>query len=130
MHTGDAAWMDEDGYIFIADRLKDMIISGGENIYSAEVENALAQHPAVAACAVIGIPSEQWGEAVHAVVIPKSGANPSAQDLVAHCKALIAHYKCPRTVEFRNALPLSGAGKVLKTTLREPFWQGRAKQVA
>jgi long-chain acyl-CoA synthetase len=130
MHTGDGAWMDEDGYIFITDRLKDMIISGGENIFSAEVENALAQHPAVAACAVIGIPSPQWGETVHAVVIPHAGALVDQDELVNHCKALIAHYKCPRSIEFRDALPLSGAGKVLKTRLREPFWHGHARHVA
>jgi acyl-CoA synthetase (AMP-forming)/AMP-acid ligase II len=129
MHTGDGAWMDEDGYIFIADRLKDMIISGGENIYSAEVENALSRHPAVAACAVIGIPSEQWSETVHAVVVRKPGQDPSIEDLVAHCRTLIAHYKCPRSVEFCDALPLSGAGKVLKTKLREPHWQGRNRRV-
>ncbi len=130
MHTGDGAYMDEDGFIFIADRLKDMIISGGENIYSAEVENALAQHPAVAACAVIGIPSDQWGESVHAVVVLKPDVKPEASELIDHCKALIAGYKCPRSVEFVAALPLSGAGKVLKTTLREPFWKGRTRNVA
>jgi acyl-CoA synthetase (AMP-forming)/AMP-acid ligase II len=133
MHTGDGAYMDQDGFIFIADRLKDMIISGGENIYSAETENAVAQHPAVAACAVIGIPSEQWGEAVHAVVVLKTGEAGEAIDaeaLIAHCKTLIAGYKCPRSVGFVDALPLSGAGKVLKTTLREPYWQGRDRAVA
>jgi acyl-CoA synthetase (AMP-forming)/AMP-acid ligase II len=130
MHTGDAAWMDDDGYIFIADRLKDMIITGGENVYSAEVENALAQHPDVAACAVIGIPSDQWGESVHAVVVAKPGTSPTAEALIAHCKALIANYKCPRSVELVTALPLSGAGKVLKTTLREPFWKDRSRNVA
>jgi long-chain acyl-CoA synthetase len=130
MHTGDGAWMDEDGFIFIADRLKDMIISGGENVYSGEVENAIAQHPAVTACAVIGIPSEQWGESVHAVVVLQPGQAVSAEDLIAHCKSLIAGYKCPRSVNFVDALPLSGAGKVLKTKLREPFWQGRERNVA
>jgi len=130
MHTGDGAWMDDDGFIFIADRLKDMIISGGENIYSAEVENALAQHASVAACAVIGIPNEQWGESVHAVVVLKPGHAGDAEGLIAHCKALIAGYKCPRSVDFVEALPLSGAGKVLKTTLREPFWAGRSRKVA
>jgi len=130
MHTGDGAWMDDDGFIFIADRLKDMIISGGENIYSAEVENAIAQHPAVAACAVIGIPSDLWGEEVHAVVVRKPGNDTSTADLIAHCKSLIAGYKCPRSVAFADALPLSGAGKVLKTRLREPFWRGRERAVA
>lgn len=130
MHTGDGAYMDDEGFIFIADRLKDMIITGGENVYSAEVENALAQHPGVASCAVIGIPSVEWGETVHAVVVAKPGASATAEELMAHCKQLIAHYKCPRSVDFREALPLSGAGKVLKTTLREPFWKNRTRNVA
>ena len=130
MHTGDGGRMDDDGFISVVDRIKDMIKTGGENVYSAEVENALAQHPAVAACAVIGVPSEQWGEAVHAVVVCKPGAKVSAADLMAHCKSLIAGYKSPRSVDFIEALPLSGAGKVLKTKLREPFWQGRDRGVA
>ncbi|MEJ8827187.1 long-chain-fatty-acid--CoA ligase [Variovorax humicola] len=130
MHTGDGAWMDEDGFIFVADRLKDMIITGGENVYSAEVENAIAQHSAVAACAVIGIPSEEWGEAVHAVVVRKPQQEVEREALIAHCKALIAGYKCPRSVAFVDALPLSGTGKVLKTRLREPYWQGRERAVA
>jgi acyl-CoA synthetase (AMP-forming)/AMP-acid ligase II len=122
--------MDDDGFIFIADRLKDMIITGGENVYSVEVENALARHPAVLACAVIGVPSEQWGEAVHAVVVKKPGSDVAVDELIAHCKTLIAGYKCPLSVAFADALPLSGAGKVLKTKLREPFWQGRERAVA
>ncbi len=130
LHTGDAAWMDEEGFIFISDRLKDMIISGGENVYSTEVENALFQHPAVAQCAVIGIPDEKWGERVHAVVVPKPGAERDAAALIAHCRALIADYKCPRSVEFRNdPLPLSGAGKILKTELRQPYWADRGRGV-
>ena len=130
MHTGDGGKMDEDGFISVVDRIKDMIKTGGENVYSAEVENALAQHPAVLASAVIGIPDEQWGEAVHAVVVRKPGQDASATDLIAHCKKLIAGYKSPRSVDFIDALPLSGAGKVLKTKLREPFWQGRDRRVA
>jgi acyl-CoA synthetase (AMP-forming)/AMP-acid ligase II len=111
--------------------MKDMIISGGENVYSAEVENAINQHPAVAACAVIGIPSEEWGETVHAVVVLKPGQGVQSDDeLIAHCKTLIAGYKCPRSVAVVEALPLSGAGKVLKTKLREPFWQDRQRSVA
>jgi acyl-CoA synthetase (AMP-forming)/AMP-acid ligase II len=129
MHTGDGAYMDDDGFIFIVDRMKDMIISGGENVYSAEVENALVQHPAVAACAVVAIPSDQWGESVHAVVVRKPGDEVSAESLIEHCKSLIAGYKCPRSVDFVDALPLSAAGKVLKTKLREPFWRGRERAV-
>ena len=130
MHTGDGGRMDEDGFITVVDRMKDMIKTGGENVYSAEVENALAKHPGVAASAVIAIPSEQWGEAVHAVVVLNRGQVISVAELIAHCKTLIAGYKCPRSIDFADALPLSGAGKVLKTKLREPFWQSRASGVA
>jgi long-chain acyl-CoA synthetase len=130
LHTGDAAWMDEEGFIFISDRLKDMIISGGENVYSTEVEQALYQHPSVAQCAVIGVPDERWGERVHAVVVPKPGAERDAQALIAHCRALIADFKCPRSIDFQDEpLPLSGAGKILKTELRKPYWDGRARSV-
>jgi long-chain acyl-CoA synthetase len=129
MHTGDGGRMDEDGYLFIVDRMKDMIVSGGENVFSAEVENALSLHPAVAASAVIGIPSDAWGEAVHAVVVLKAGASADFDALSAHCHALIAGYKCPRSVEFREALPMTGAGKIQKTELRKPYWEGRARAV-
>lgn len=121
---------------FIVDRVKDMIVSGGENVYSAEVENALAQHPAVAISAVIGIPSEQWGEAVHAVVVLKPnmtqdiGDNEKlSKELIEHCRQVIAGYKCPRSVEFRNALPMTGAGKIQKVELRKPFWEGKDRAV-
>ncbi|MNO62650.1 Long-chain-fatty-acid--CoA ligase [compost metagenome] len=129
LHTGDAGYVDADGYLFIVDRVKDMIVSGGENVYSAEVENALARHPAVAMCAVIGIPHETWGEAVHAVVTLKPGCSADETELRAHCREFIAGYKCPKTVEFRDAMPLSGAGKILKRDLREPYWQDRARAV-
>jgi acyl-CoA synthetase (AMP-forming)/AMP-acid ligase II len=119
MHTGDAGRLDEEGYLHVVDRIKDMIISGGENVYSSEVENALSQHPAVAACAVIGVPDERWGEAVHAVVVRAEGATVTVDDLQAHTRSRIAGYKVPRSIEFVNALPLSGAGKVLKRALRE-----------
>jgi long-chain acyl-CoA synthetase len=122
--------MDENGFLYIVDRVKDMIISGGENVYSAEVEQALYQHPDVAECAIIGIPDDRWGEAVHAIVRPKPGASPSPEALIAHCHARIANYKCPRGVSFREEpLPLSGAGKILKTELRKPFWRGRERAV-
>jgi acyl-CoA synthetase (AMP-forming)/AMP-acid ligase II len=122
MHTGDGAYMDDEGYIYIVDRIKDMIISGGENVYSAEVENAVAQHPAVAACAVIGVPDDEWGERVHAVVVLRPGATTTADELREHTKALIAGYKAPRSAEFVDALPVSGAGKVLKRDLRARYW--------
>ncbi len=131
MHTGDGGYMDEDGFVYVVDRVKDMIISGGENVYSAEVENALAQHPAVAQCAVIGIPSERWGEQVHAVVVMKSGASATPDELMEHCKALIAGYKCPRSVDITSTpLPLSGAGKILKRELRRPYWENRDRRVS
>ncbi len=129
--TGDAGYMDEDGFIFLMDRVKDMIVSGGENVYSAEVENALGQHPAVATSAVIGIPSEQWGESVHALVILHEGVTTSAEELQTHCHTLIAGYKCPRSIEFRTKpFPLSGANKVLKTELRKPFWEGKQRHIS
>jgi len=129
MHTGDAGRMDADGFVFIVDRFKDMIVSGGENVYCAEVEGALAGHPAVAAVAVIGVPSSSWGESVHAVVVRKAGAETDAEALIAHCRTLIAGYKCPRSVAFIDALPVSGAGKVMKYKLREPHWAGHARRV-
>ena len=119
MHTGDGGYMDEEGYVYLVDRVKDMIISGGENVYSMEVENVIAQHPSVSQCAVIGIPSEQWGETVHAFVIPKDGAGVDAAEIIAFCKERIAGYKCPRSIDVRTEpFPLSGAGKVLKRELR------------
>ncbi|MFE7243007.1 long-chain fatty acid--CoA ligase [Streptomyces sp. NPDC057580] len=118
MHTGDAGYLDEDGYLYIVDRLKDMIITGGENVYSAEVENAVASHPAVASCAVIGVPDEHWGERVHAVIVLRPGMTSTEQEVRAHAKTLIAGYKAPRSVEFVNELPMSAAGKILKRELR------------
>ncbi len=130
MHSGDGAYMTEAGFIYIVDRVKDMIISGGENIYSAEVESAVHQHPAVAECAVIGVPDEKWGEAVHAIVRLHEGQTAGEQDIIDHARGLIAGFKCPRRVSFRGEpLPLSGAGKVLKTELRKPYWEGEDKQV-
>ena len=130
-HTGDAGYLDEDGYLFLVDRVKDMIISGGENIYSVEVENAIASHPAVAQVAVIGIPDETWGEAVHAVVVLNDGAEPSEADIIAHARQSIAGYKVPRSVDFRrDPLPLSGAMKVLKRDLRAPYWEGQERSIS
>jgi acyl-CoA synthetase (AMP-forming)/AMP-acid ligase II len=111
------------------DRIKDMIISGGENVYSTEVENAIAGHPAVAACAVIGVPDPKWGERVHAVIVPMPARTPDAEEIRAHCRRLIAGYKAPRSFEFVQALPVSPAGKVLKHELRRPYGQGAERQV-
>jgi acyl-CoA synthetase (AMP-forming)/AMP-acid ligase II len=130
MHTGDAGFIDDEGFVYVVDRLKDMIVSGGENVYSAEVEQAIYQHPSVAMCAVIGVPSDDWGEAVHAIVVLRQGHQADASAIIAHCKGLIAGYKCPRTVDIRwEPLPISGAGKVLKRELRRPFWEGHTRQV-
>lgn len=129
MHTGDGGYMDDHGYVYVVDRVKDMIISGGENIYSAEVENAVTQHPDVAQCAAIGIPDSDWGEAVHVVIVAVEGKTPLIKDIRAFSKTLIAGYKCPRTLELVSALPLSGAGKVLKTELRKPYWQDKEKNI-
>jgi len=127
--TGDIARLDEEGFVYIVDRMKDMIVSGGENVYSAEVENAVGRHPAVAMCAVIGIPSEAWGETVHAIVVLRPGEQVSEDEIREHCRTLIANYKCPKSVEFRAAMPLSGAGKILKRDLRAPYWEGKSKKV-
>jgi long-chain acyl-CoA synthetase len=127
MHTGDGGYMDEDGYFYLVDRIKDMIISGGENVYSIEVENVLAQHSVVVQCAVVGIPDERWGEAVHAIIVRKPGVTVDPAEVIAFCKDKIAHYKCPRSVEVRDdPLPLSGAGKILKRELRRPFWEKKS----
>jgi long-chain acyl-CoA synthetase len=129
VRTGDAGYMDEEGFVYLVDRVKDMIVSGGENVFSAEVENAIGAHEHVVECAVIGVPDARWGERVHAIVRLRGAAKVSADELIAHCRALIAGYKCPRSVEFRSQpLPLSGAGKILKTELRKPWWPegGRA----
>jgi len=130
VHTGDGAYRDEDGFVFIVDRLKDMIVTGGENVFSAEVESAISTHPAVAEVAVVGVPSEKWGEAVHAIVVAREGKSVTEGEIVDFCKPLIANYKCPRSVTLRDEpLPLSGAGKVLKKDLRAPFWEGSERNV-
>jgi len=129
LHTGDVGYMDETGYVFIVDRLKDMIVSGGENVYCAEVEHAVRQHPAVADCAAFGIPSERWGESVHVVVVIKAGAQLDLDQLQTHCRSLIASYKVPRSMEVLPALPMSAVGKVLKSALRQPHWSGASRSV-
>jgi acyl-CoA synthetase (AMP-forming)/AMP-acid ligase II len=129
-HSGDAGYLDEEGYLYLVDRVKDMIVTGGENVYSIEVENAVSTHPAVAQVAVIGIPHEVWGEAVHAIVVLRAGAEVTAEEIIAHTRVSIAGYKTPKSVEFRTEpLPLSGAMKVLKRELREPHWAGKSRRV-
>jgi long-chain acyl-CoA synthetase len=129
-HSGDAGYVDAEGYLFLVDRVKDMIVTGGENVYSAEVESAISTHPGVAQVAVIGIPDERWGEAVHAVVVPKPGVVITIDEIIEHARDSIAGYKIPKSVDFRaEALPLSGAMKVLKKELREPYWKGKDKGI-
>ena len=128
--TGDAGRVDDDGYLFLVDRVKDMIVTGGENVYSAEVENAISTHPGVAQVAVIGVPDERWGEAVHAIIVPVPGQEVTAEMIIAHARESIAGYKVPKSVDFRDEpLPLSGAMKVLKRELRAPFWKGHDRNV-
>lgn len=130
-HTGDMGKLDSRGYLYLVDRVHDMIVTGGENVYSIEVENAIATHPAVAQVAVIGIPDPKWGEVVHAIVVPKPGAHVSEQDIVAHARTTIAGYKVPKSVELRQEpIPLSGAMKPLKRELRKPFWEGRDRSIS
>src|SRR5919202_687148 len=127
--TGDLGYMDEHAYVYLVDRAKDMIVTGGENVYSTEVEDVLYRHPAVLEAAVFGVPDERWGEAVHAVVVPRSPV--AEEDLIAHCRAAIAAYKVPKRIELRSeALPKSGAGKLLKRELRAPYWAGRESMVS
>ncbi len=127
--SGDAGYFDEDGYLYIHDRVKDMIVSGGENIYPAEVENALYAHPAVADVAVIGVPDDKWGEAVKAVVVRKPGQDADAQALIDWCQGRIAGYKRPRSVDFVDELPRNPTGKILKRELRERYWEGQSRRV-
>jgi fatty-acyl-CoA synthase len=127
-HTGDGGYLDDEGYLTISDRKKDVIISGGENVSSIEVEDVLMSHPAVREAAVIGIPDEKWGELVMALVVT-DGSSVGADDLIAHCRESLAGYKCPKRVEFHETLPRTATGKLQKFKLREPFWAGRERKV-
>jgi fatty-acyl-CoA synthase/long-chain acyl-CoA synthetase len=129
-HTvGDVAYFDDEGFYYICDRKKDMIISGGMNVYPAEIEAALEAHPDVYDVAVIGIPSDEWGESVHAIVVPRPGSSATAEQIVAFAREHLAGYKIPRSVSFLPELPRTGSGKILKRVLREPFWSGRERRV-
>jgi long-chain acyl-CoA synthetase len=130
LRTGDAGYIDEDGYLYIQDRIKDMIISGAENIYPAEVENAIHGHPHVAEVAVIGVPDETWGEAVKAIVVPRPGVTPDAGDIIEFARTRIAHFKAPKSVDFLDRpLPRNPSGKILRRELREPYWKGKERRV-
>jgi long-chain acyl-CoA synthetase len=129
LHTGDAGYRDADGYLYLHDRMKDMIVSGGENIYPAEVENVLLSHASVADDAVIGVPDEKWGETVKAIVVLAPGCPLDATDIMEHCRGNLAHYKCPTSVEATDALPRNPSGKILKRELRAPYWAGRDRSI-
>jgi acyl-CoA synthetase (AMP-forming)/AMP-acid ligase II len=129
LRTGDAAYKDADGYFFIYDRVKDMIVTGGENVYPAEVENAIFGHPDVADVAVIGVPDEKWGEAVKAVIVAKPGCTIDPAAIIAHARERIANYKVPKTIDVVEAIPRNPSGKILRRELRKPYWEGRARQV-
>lgn len=127
VRTGDVGRLDADGYVYIEDRLKDMIITGGENVYGPEVESALIEHPGIADAAVIGVPDDFWGESVKAIVVATTQLDPA--DVIEFCRGHLAGYKCPRTVDFVESLPRNASGKILKTELREPYWRDRARRV-
>jgi fatty-acyl-CoA synthase len=128
-HTGDGGVIDDEGYVVIADRKKDVIITGGENVSSIEVEDCLFQHPAVAEVAVIGVPDEKWGETIKALVVLRAGESVDEAGLIEHCRAKLAHFKCPTSVEFRTELARTATGKLQKFKLRQPYWEGREKLV-
>ena len=130
-NMGDMGYLNDEGYLFIMDRSKDMIVSGGENIYSKEVENAIIQHPGVKICAVIGIPDENWGEVVCAIIVPEKEyeGRLTENEIINHCEKLIAKYKKPKKVIFRNSIPVSPQGKILKKKLKEEFWKGKDRRI-
>ena len=128
-HTGDGGYVDDDAYVVISDRKKDVIITGGENVSSIEVEDCLYQHAAVAEVAVIGVPDERWGETVKALVVLRPGETVDEDELIAHCRDRMAHFKAPRSVEFRQALDRTATGKLQKYKLRQPYWAGRERGV-
>lgn len=130
MHTGDAARMDDEGYVYIQDRIKDMIVSGGENVYPREVENALFEHPAIVDAAVFGIPGEKFGEDVMATIVLADGETLTEDEVIAFCRTKLGGYKIPRKVDFMDELPRNASGKVLKKDLREPYWQGHSRRVS
>jgi len=128
--SGDAGYLDADGYLYIHDRVKDMIVSGGENVYPAEVENVLMDHPAIADVAVIGVPHDRWGETAKAVVVRAAGTDATPEEIIAYSQERLAKFKCPTSVDFVEALPRNPSGKVLKKDLREPYWAGRDRRVS
>jgi acyl-CoA synthetase (AMP-forming)/AMP-acid ligase II len=130
LHTGDAGRLDDEGYLFIEDRIKDVVVSGGQNVYPRVVEDVLFQHPAIAEAAVIGVPDERWGEAVKAVVAVRAGLECTEEQIIDFCRPRLAGFERPRSVDFMETLPKTATGKVLKRALREPYWAGRARRVS
>ena len=128
-YTGDAGYKDDEGFVYIHDRVKDMIVSGGENVYPAEVENALFKHPEIADVAVVGVPDDRWGEAVKAIVVAEQGKSPDPAEIISWAKTQIAGYKVPKSVDFIDALPRNPSGKILRRELRDPYWEGRDRKV-
>jgi acyl-CoA synthetase (AMP-forming)/AMP-acid ligase II len=129
LRSGDIGHVDDGGFMFLSDRIKDMIITGGENVYSPEPERVIAEHPAVAEVAVFGVPDDHWGESVRAAVVLRPGEAATAEEIIAFTRERLAGYKCPRTVDFIAALPRNPSGKVLKRALRAPYWEGRDRQI-
>lgn len=130
LHTGDMGTVDEDGYIYLVDRKHDMIITGGENVYPREVEDVIYEHPAVMEVAVFSVPDEKWGEAVKAAVVPKAGMTIDESELIQFCKERLAGYKCPKSVDFRESLPRSGVGKILRNQVKKDYWQGKDRNIS
>ena len=129
-YSGDAGFFDEEGFLFIHDRVKDMIVSGAENIYPAEVENALMSHREIVDAAVVGIPDDKWGEAVKGFVVLSEGADLEESEIISYARTQIAAYKCPRTIDFVSELPRNPSGKILRRELRDPYWEGKERQVS
>jgi acyl-CoA synthetase (AMP-forming)/AMP-acid ligase II len=128
-YSGDMAYQDEDGFLYLVDRKFDMIISGGENIYPKEIETVLYRHPAVATAAVIGVPDDEWGEQVIAVLVPKNGKDVTEEEIISYCREHLAGYKVPRSIEFRNELPETDTGKILKKLIKAPYWEGKQSKI-
>jgi acyl-CoA synthetase (AMP-forming)/AMP-acid ligase II len=129
-HTSDVGYLDDDGYLYITDRKADMIISGGENVYPAEVENVIYQHSAVFECSVVSAPNDKWGEVVQAVVVLKPGAKATEEEIIEHCKKMLAGYKCPKAVAFWDSIPKTIVGKIIKKDIKAKFWAGKDRMVS
>jgi acyl-CoA synthetase (AMP-forming)/AMP-acid ligase II len=130
LHTGDMGTVDQDGYIYLMDRKEDMIITGGENVYPKETEDILYEHPAVQECAVVPVPDDKWGECVHAVVVLKAGREAKEEELMGFCKNKLAHYKCPKSVEFWKELPKTSIGKIMRKEVKAHYWKKDARKIA